>query len=512
MWTYPASDLDRSRQLLALTGSFWSSVYTGRDTIEAVIKARADVEAQNYINLDEALQSRSRSEVPVFHRQNWRMVVLRQSDKGKYFPRYGDDLVFGQAGLVYGEPLTLSNLPAWELPENLVSVPLIFNRLASPSVAWSAGMDFTLDRKRNLLVFREDPFENGNFGTSPVFGPDGAQTDTELFLWLFHSEFDRQHIYRNWGYVLGLSLPSSETYRDLVNILLDGTAGGTGFAQIRSTYSAMTGLPLVRTASETVEWITTDTTHQIVITDVGVYRLPLGATLTVSEGDVLHKGDTLTTGLQFAELNRGMTPEWVRALGVGSGLLVGQYHSELIFENTSYPLTISSDADGRTRIEFPVGGFPLDVAAFWNDVHNRGVADGQTLANLLDTRTAPTGEPAASNLPATINPAAFLIENVFRSNMALVRIRMAEIDPSAIGLSPAHLVREILNPGSAVIVLVEVSPPADSVILDSESSSTNPGGSSSIGSFAGAATVLETVGPGSLSHHVAAWPVSGSCQ
>ncbi len=483
MWTYPSSDLDRGRRLLGLLGSFWANTYDGRELVQKLLEARAEVEQQNWLTLMEAVRAFSRYEVPIFHTANWHLHVIAQ-------------------GAATAE-LT------WAAPPLLAEAPAIYNRLADPSVALTGGTDFTLED--GSLVFREDPFANPLWGTRPVF-VDGEQTDTELFLWVFRGSFDFNLVYEHWGYVLGLALDSSEAYRDLLNAVFDALAGGTGLEQLQLAFAAMTGLPLAK-AGETVQEVVEDATAVIVVTDQSAHRLPLGTTPTVAVGETLVAGQTLSDGLQFAELNRGETPSWATALVVGRGLLVGKFHSDLVFQNADLPLAVSADEDGYTRVEFPIGGFPLDVEEFWDKVHYQGRARGTTLAELLDTRPRPvSAQPDVESLPATVNPVKFLVENVLRNNCVLVRVRMAGLAAGAIGLHPARLLRKVVPPGTCVLVLIEVSPKETSVILDDSPGADAPGGVTVLGSFAGASPVTGEIGLSAVSTRVSAWRVSGTCQ
>lgn len=486
MFQYPTSDLDRGAKLLSLLGSFWAKVYDGRDVVRKMLEARAEVEQQNWLNLMEAVQAFSRYEVPIFHKKNWHLHVIKQGD--------WDGNV-------------------WDGPNDLKQASAIMNRLADPSIVLNDGLDYSVtlgSDGSSRIEFNTDPFDNPLWGTRPVF-TDGVQTDTELFLWIFRGDFDFKQVYNHWGYILSLALDSSEAYRDLLNAIFDALAGGTALEQVQLAYAAMTGLPLAQ-GNETVEQIVEDRRGRVVVTDVAAYRLPPDADVSVTVGEALVPGQSLTDGLAFAELNQGVTPSWVNALVLGRGMLVGKFYSDLVFANQDLAVTVTSDEDGYTRIEFPIGGFPMDVESFWEQVHQQGRDRGETLAEMLDTRTnTEGGQPESSNLPATINPVEFLIENVLRNNCLLVRVKMSALAPGAIGLHPARMLRKIVPPGTALLVLIEVSPKATSVTLNEAPTEETPGGVSVIGSFSGATTVNQTIGTDTMPTRVSAWKVPGTC-
>ena len=180
----------------------------------------------------------------------------------------------------------------------------------------------------------------------------------------------------------------------------------------------MTGTKLVVEEEETVEEVRTEIGRQLVITDKTVYQFNPTANILVSAGDEVVEGQSLADTLQFFEFNRGQCPTEAQcpAVALGRGLLGRGFFGDLVFENKAVPLVVETDVEGFTKVSWKLGGFPGDVELFFDQLHERGVAEGETLANLQDTRTNKVGEPGPSNLPATINPFEFLCKNVFRNH------------------------------------------------------------------------------------------------
>ena len=75
--TYPGTDLDRGRNLLALLGSFWTDVYTGSDQINSYTGATAEVVKQTLKNLYEVVAGLSRHDIPIFHEETIFPIVIR---------------------------------------------------------------------------------------------------------------------------------------------------------------------------------------------------------------------------------------------------------------------------------------------------------------------------------------------------------------------------------------------------------------------------------------------------
>ncbi len=145
-------------------------------------------------------------------------------------------------------------------------------------------------------------------------------------------------------------------------------------------------------------------------------------------------------------------------LAVGPGMLLPGYAGDLVFANKTVPLQVTADGAGRTRVSWEISGFAADVTRFWDAVHANGVARGQTLANLLDIRPHPVGEPTAASLPATINPLGFLIANFLRSNCFLIRIDAAALTVNGLTMQPLQLLRRIVPPHTMMIILIELPP------------------------------------------------------
>lgn len=492
-YLYPATDFDRVRRLLSVLGSFWAETYADNGQIESIAAAQSAVCRQTAMDLLAAADTLARETAPIFHRDNWRLLLLRQSERGvgkAHLARY-DGASAHDAGLQFDVPA--GGGFAWTAPPELVEAPLIMNRFAEPSLTWHHGIDYLLDAGR--LVFRVDPFADARVATRPVYS-NGRIVDTEAALWLFRSGLDYDSLYQQYGYVLGVKLRSSRAYRELLNGYFDAIVGGPTRRCLERLLSAISGVPLAREPQETVLDVTLDKRHRLVITDRHAYQLPLTTQPTVATGDVLRAGDSMCDALELIELNRGELPDSLRALALGEGFLASCYYSDLVFENKELPLEVT-EADehpsGFTFVKFGLGGFPADVERFFAETHERGIAASQqpldpcdaaagitipgsacddvptqqirrgTLAHLLDRRTVRVGEPTAAALPRTINPLRFLVENVLRFNASIVKIKLSGLGASALGLHGLTYLPKAAPPQTAVIVLLELPTPVDSV-------------------------------------------------
>ncbi len=468
-YVYPRNIFDDGDALLGLLGSFWSGVYAGRDQLGVYCEGFGRLCGQAYDAMNEAVDCLSRDTVPVYHRDGWRVVYARQSQvEAPGGPDlYSGSDVFG-GGYAYGQT---SSLHGYSVPvPGLADADWVFNRITDPSLSLAKGLDFLLQTDPSgvtQLVFRTDPFDDPRWASRVVFDANGNPADVEIALWVFRPATDLQFIYKHFGYVIGSNLPSSEGYKALVNAVTDSIVQGSAAARTDAVLEALTGVPTAK-GNETVQAVGVDDRGLLVVTDANAYRLPAASTALVSVGDVLTEGQSLCDAYQVFELNRGIVPAGLSAISVGRGLLGSQFVGDLTFVNKTVPWVITSDPLGVTRVSFELSGFPADVQAFWDDVHARGVASGQTLADLIDVRGlgyTPPLQPTAASLPTTVNPLAFLVANVLRHNCVLVVIRAGSLPGDSPGLGPLRLLRRVLPPHTAFLVLVEMPPSGPSVTM-----------------------------------------------
>lgn len=474
-YTFPASDLDRPSQLAALLGTHWSAIYGSRQFVEDLAYSRAQLDQQSLQNLQEAIDATSRLTLPVYHTDLWYQLVLTESDMN----------AAGNAGLAYGDGAQYgvqdSGSPEYQygraadwdtygfpVPDTLQDVSLLFNRIFSPSLTWHNGIDFTFDADRHVIRFRSNPFADARLPVRTVY-ENGVAADREVCVWVFRGKFDATHIYDHYGYPVGVYGESSANYKTLVNALWDGFVEGPHLQAVVDAVAAVADVPTVTSDSETVEAVLDDSRHQLVITDANVYRLSQNDTATVSAGDTVYQGQLLSNAAQIFELHRGEAGSSLKGLTLDKGFLVAGFLGGLTFVNREVDLEVDTSGD-FTKISFEIGGWPGDVSAFWDAIHERGVAKGQTLAHLLDQRTNQVGEPTAAALPSTVNPLEFLTKYVLRNNAFVVQLKPQQFGSNSLPLVQLRHLRRLLPPHLALIVVVQLTADSDVVDLDNTTS------------------------------------------
>jgi hypothetical protein len=509
---YPTNDFDRVGQLMGMVGSFWNNVFSQRSFVLDTVFAKGQLEQQTLQQMCELFDGVSRLKIPVFHKERWYSLKLLESDRntGKAAQLlYNGEADYDAAGpYKYGVPRQLERF-AWDAPTDLKDVKVITNRLHDAGRTLTLGVDFLLEQ--DSLIFQKDPFLD-DFIVKRDVVVDGEITDREIALWAFHGDFDFQYLFEQFGYVLQLALESGQGYKDLINSTFDALVEGTTQQSVEQFFESLTGTKLVVNATETVEEVRTEVGRKLVITDKAVYPFSPNATVLVSEGDEVTEGQSLADTLQFFEFNRGQCPSAADcpAVVLGRGFLGPGFFGDLVFENESKAMVVTTDDEGFTRLSWELGGFPGDVTKFFDDLHTRGVAAGETLANLLDTRTNKVGEPGASNLPATINPMEFLCENIFRNNAYMVKIQSGSFGPDAVGMNAGKILRKVHPPQTAIIIVAQLAYKDDDIIMEDPGTDTAPGYEEVATVYSGMSQ-SETIGIDMLSECVKVKLIGGRC-
>lgn len=470
--TFPIYD-QFGEALLSTLGSFWQYYFGDRDVLRDHYRYLGHKQGQVYLDYLATVASVSRFNVPVFRAEDWFLLVLRESDRDTVYN------VYGQAGLTYGWSIKYGEAQTEEvlfpLPSDstfygeLAEAPYtIYNRVLFPSRSWTYGLDYDIDRERGLIRFREDPFDSDYVAKREVYDDTGAITDVEAGLWLYKGQFDIGLVYRQWGFAVAEQLQSSENYKEFVNALWDGYVFGPSSEAFSTAASAMLGIPIVLESTETVEDIVTEPTRLLITTDKHVYSFSSNANPIVSVGDTVKAGEQLTDAIRIIDLSSGEADySDIPALTFDDNFLSGGYFSTLTFENSEVSVEyLGVDEDNKAVVVFRISGFPGDIEQFWERAQTLGKASGKkTLAELLDVRSNPVGQPMPAYLPGTINPLEFVIENILKNNLTIIKVRAGAISDDAPGLGLFKYLRNIVMPHTTFIVFVELSVDADVIDL-----------------------------------------------
>lgn len=500
--TYPVYD-QFGQGLLNTIGSFWRYYFGDRVLLNDHFRSLGHRQGQVYLDYLTAVAAVSRFDVPVFRPEEWYLLVLKQSDRDTVYNVYGQaELTYGYSAK-YGEAQTREVL--FPIPQDedffgtLAEAEFgIYNRVLYPSKTWTYGLDYDIDRDRGLIRFRDDPFESGYVALREVYDEDGTLVDTEAGVWLYRGQFDIDLVYRQWGFVVAEQLRSSENYKLFVNALWDGYVFGPSSEAFSSAASAMLGIPIVLEASETVEDISANASRLLIITDKNVYTFSPNANPIAAIGDTVLGGQQLVDALRVIDLSSGEADySDVPAIAFDNSFLSGGYFSTLTFENAEVDVEyLGVDEDNKAAVIFRISGFPGDVDTFWERAQTLGKEAGKkTLAELLDIRANPVGQPLPAYLPATINPLEFVLENIMKNNLTIVKVRASALGSDVPGLNLFKYMRNIIMPHTTFIVFVEISADTDTIDLSQAGDDEQAGVEEEITHFGGIVPTPEVLYP-----------------
>lgn len=483
-FTYPQSDLDRGTALLRVLGSYWNDTFQAQDQIASYTQAVAVGAQQTQLDFLEAVAALSRFDVPVFHTENWYPITLRKSQLNTTDSNF---YKFDETGAAFSSELTLNfnaQRPAdfftFPAPAKLNDAVQILDRLLFPTLSLISGADFKIMPDAGVIVFTQNPFSVDAIPRTPVYDTNDNLVDEVITLWAFRASLDYQYVFRQFSYAVNMQLKSSESAKRLVNAVFDGlVAGGASVSTLNAALGAIFDVPTAREDGEIVEIITTDRRGVFIATDRHIYRFAAGSTPIVSVGDVLRESAALVDTFTIIELQRGELPSNFHALALDKNFTTACYQSDLIFENKEVPLTVRTDhPSGYTYVEFPIAGFPADVKNFFEVVHERGMQSIAplpnpcttpntqkygTLAQLLDRRKTPIGEPTAADLPATINPLQFLVKNVLRNHAYIVVVKLAGLGENSLPLYNIRHIRQLIPPYAGMFIVYNLNSLQDSI-------------------------------------------------
>jgi hypothetical protein len=454
MPTFPSGSFDEPGEFLALLSDYWTRWYQGSGSLQKFCEALARLWSSPAALFQVAIDRTSWDHIPLFEEMECFPILLREDQINTTTVSLdtwdNTDQTF-DGGLSFDTPSS-QTVFYHPLPAGLVGCSLLTNAITSPDKSWSAGIDFGVEGRQARFSFHKNPFTEPGWLPIETFDEAG-QSSRQLVLWGWKVRWDVRWLQLLLGEVIGVEAPSSEAYRELLLGAMRSTTCGTSAADVRRMVSATVGIPLAE-AAETVQAVGTDRHGTFLATETRIYRIPSSAALTVGVGDVLQEGQAICTALRIDDLHRGQLPPGLAALSIGEELLPWKDGGPLSFDNKTVPVTETLTAAGP-RVEFPLGGFPEQVARFWDTVHERGVASGRLLSSYLDPLQR-NPAPAGSS-PATVNPLQFLVENLLRGPVAVCQLQLDQLttEQSSSRLAWLAALADTLPPwGKFFIVLV----------------------------------------------------------
>lgn len=319
--------------------SFWLRLFRDKASLDATYRATEHQLGQAYFDILEAVLARSIDQAPVFHREYWKLIELRE------------DLLVTVGPGVY----------EYTLDEDVAQLGFLFDQVLSPSVVLEHGRDFTVVRRaaETVLQFAASPFTLG-FPCTTLSTPGGNVR--QVAVWAPDALIDRRTLSDNFGYLVANEQPSTETYRKLLQGLYRFYTCGPTIANVEAALNLSVGFPVVGSDSEVVTALPVDGS---VVTDKAVYELPVGARKsTLVVGQTLNVFDSLTSA--FRIVDESSSPLWWKGIVIPESALPDESQSRRTATAGLFPLKY----DGAARYGDP---------GLYYGAHYTGVsANGQT--------------------------------------------------------------------------------------------------------------------------------------
>ena len=454
---FPATLLDNPEAFADLFGSFWAGTLDGREQFVELMAAMAKIYAQAVQNASEAFDCVDRLRIPVYARKLALPLRILESDRAD-FPLVYDAGYLYDDGLLYdGVSGVGSTFPF----TGVVSAAAVANAPTRATALLVGNVDFRITDD-GLIRFLANPFTDARFTPRTLFS-DGVASDRELILWLIDAKVDVRYLQSHLGYVLNWRGPSTQLAKDFLNGVFDSVTGATSAGSVIRALTGAAGAAVAQYDGEIVEDVARSATDLIVVTDRNAYLLPPNATALVDPGDVLHACQALCDAVVIHEnINRGLTPP-VQALSLPLGACST---GEVAFFDKIVPL----ETDTRVsppQVTFEIAGAQPAIDAFWAYVRAREAATGKALANYLDVRPNPDGDPTPGSLPATINPLEFACEHLLRRGTFLVEVATGSLRSMAF-FDFLPYFRKFLPPGRLMLLVIVLSSVEDSIIMTTD--------------------------------------------
>lgn len=468
---------DASNSMLRFMGSFWRNIHEGRGMVNGLQEVRGVKVAQLYLDLLESLKLHDRNGLPVFHRELWKPLVIRLSQRNRAqenILKVGDGISLGEQpeGSKYGDGTEL-NIGSLASLEGYVTYPVdggiqdivsgITNNVIRPTVAYEVSGEFPSDGVsyvNGTLIFPKDkdPFlPDSGFETYDVVDDvrDSASHDVETVLWASDVLIDKDYLSDHMAYALGVTCKSDYVAKRILNARWDALNCSLTPELFRELLAAILNVPVIQSETETVTGIATGEDGRTrVATDKGLYTINKGARLRdcVEIGAVLHRGDLLDQGIKIYPLITDPSeeklentteyfdilksdvpvisvPRTILRTKTSNGLAVDWLPTDVMWKNGDY------DKNGHRKLFFSINGPEADVARFWEDVWSRAEEENVDLDEIFqeceyyedeDESTESSGSSPSGSWQVV--PAAFFLKHMIGGNTIIVTVDRSQIE------------------------------------------------------------------------------------
>lgn len=450
--------LEQERHLVNGLPSFWRNYFDDIEFVRTLTAGRLVLQQQIDTSLGEILSGLDRHTLPVFHNVNWvplRIYASKTVRRGTA-DYYGGGSVYTTTSPGYYGEFSGEHRYSHPIDSGMVWASTASSGIQVIDGLAVCGVDFTIDAASSSIVFCFDPVQFFSGATAATtYDNNGDVEDSYIVVWLHNVSYDLKYIDRQLGAALRLpGCNSSELYRSFVNNLLDMYCFGATRSGVMSTASAAVGIPMIPAGSVIRKVVDAQDGGKDIISDTAVFHVEPGATPSAERGDVVSADTPASDGLKLL-LHTSPASDFADLPGMAVKL-GSDYRAEVSFRNSLVDLEVTAVAGAAPEARFTVDGFAEDCARFWDKVSAREASD-RCLSEYMDTRTSGSGYPSASNLPKTVNPFLFIMDNVMGNNVAILCVDVSKINGAAPGPRYLSYINRAIPPYTRFIVYVKMA-------------------------------------------------------
>jgi len=337
----------------------WIRFFADKPTVEAAYSGTEILVGQAYLDLLSNVLNLSVREALVFRKEYFKLLTIRE-----------DLVTYRIFDSTYVFEITSYNLKDFSF---------LCNKIYAPTAILEKGVDFDIENHpvddssytgQDLLLFTRNLFDwdgDGSNKTPPgipyrtvvVVADDGTESqERELAFWIPDAMVDRYDLYLNFGYMLNRFEPSSESYRALLQGIMQYFVKGPTAQILTSTLNVILGLPVIRDDGEILQSVDlSDPTVQAVSTNRATYEFDVEIPLREDVLDPANWGtltfsafESLTT--VFTVKDAVTDPTWYYGITIPTQMLPDESRarreiSPVLYENRiGYP-------DGLVKIGDP---------------------------------------------------------------------------------------------------------------------------------------------------------------
>lgn len=433
-------------RMLGWLRTFWTKLYRDKSFAKYLQGSRALKYAQLYLDVLEGIRLMDHSTAPVFHRERWYPIIVRQNETNMSDAsvlRLGDDAVLSSevvapydSKLRLGEHTSLEEFVTYQLPDKVVDVmACIVDNIADPGIVLKNGSDFRIKDSSIVIRKTHDPFgADTPFAVFDVPETPESPGTKEAVLWACDTLVDRDYMHDHVGYAVGLEGESGEAYARIVRAVWDATTDGLSMEHLRQILAALCGIPCVLTDGETVQALYQVDGYRQVITDRNVYTLGESAELrdAVRAGNKLSKGDFLDNSVRiypfvmytdrmegYTEFSEEQFRRDVASIEIPSALIRSDVSGGFYVGWDEKPVIYSgNDSNGNARYRFDLGMSADDEDRYWSDVWSKYEKLGKPMRSCFDDLVG--GSMSEGDICGTVVPIRFFLRNLVGANTLIV--------------------------------------------------------------------------------------------